>query len=269
MENIRVLYVSQEIYPYLTGSEIALKSRHLPQAIQEKGKEIRTFVPRYGTINERRHQLHEVIRLSGMNIVIDDTDHSLLIKVASIQSARMQVYFIDNEDFFHRKAELYDEEGNFFADNDERAIFFARGVIETVKKLRWAPDIIHCHGWVPAVLPLLIKCVLKENPLFENSKIVTALYNDDFNSNLDKTFHKKLLNENIPLENIEHLKKEATYINLMKTMIDASDAVIAGVKKPNSQLVKYIKSKNKTFLEHQSDENYVNAYNNLYDSLVK
>lgn len=266
---MRVLYIAQEISPYLPESEIALKCRHLPQAIQEKGKEIRTFMPRYGSINERRNQLHEVIRLSGMNLVIDDTDHPLIIKVASIQSARMQVYFIDNEDFFHRKAVHHDDNGIFFSDNDERAIFFARGVIETVKKLRWSPDVIHCHGWISSIVPLLIKYVLKENPLFENSKIVISIYNDEFNSNLDKSFHKKLLNENIPHEKIDHLKQEANYVSLMKTAIDASDAVIAGVTDLNTHLIEYIKLINKTFLEYQNEDCYVDSYNDLYDSLFK
>ena len=131
----KILYVTQEIFPYLPASEVATLSRELPQAIQEMGKEIRTFMPRYGCINERRNQLHEVIRLSGMNLIIDDTDHQLIIKVASIQAARMQVYFIDNEEYFRRKAIVTDENGVEFADNDDRMVFFARGVLETVKKL--------------------------------------------------------------------------------------------------------------------------------------
>ena len=139
MAKKRVLFISQEIVPYLPESEMANIGRFLPQGIQEKGKEIRTFMPRYGCINERRNQLHEVIRLSGMNLIINDTDHPLIIKVASIQSARMQVYFIDNDDYFQRKHTIADEKGAFLPDNDERSIFFARGVFETVRKLRWLP----------------------------------------------------------------------------------------------------------------------------------
>ena len=149
----KVLFIAQEITPYLPDSEIATLCRNLPQGIQERGHEIRTFMPKYGNINERRNQLHEVIRLSGMNLIINDTDHPLIIKVASIQSARMQVYFIDNDDYFQRKQVLTDDNGNEFEDNDERSIFFVRGVMETVKKLRWAPDIIHCHGWLTALAP--------------------------------------------------------------------------------------------------------------------
>src|SRR5512135_2346811 len=165
MESRKVLFISQEITPYLGETKLSKIGRFLPQGIQERGKEIRTIMPRFGCINERRNQLHEVIRLSGMNLVINDTDHPLIIKVASIQSARMQVYFIDNEDYFQRKCVLTDPEGNEFPDNDERAVFFARGVLETVIKLRWAPDIIHCHGWFTGMVPLFVKKTYKDNPL--------------------------------------------------------------------------------------------------------
>jgi starch synthase len=172
MKKPRVLYVSQEITPFLPKSELSEVSRNLPQGIHEKGKEIRVFMPKYGSINERRHQLHEVIRLSGMNLVVDDTDHPLIIKVASIPTARMQVYFIDNENYFQRKADLTDKSGKFFKDNDERSIFFCRGVLETVRKLGWAPDIIHCHGWFTSLLPLYVKKFYNDDPHFADAKVV-------------------------------------------------------------------------------------------------
>ena len=180
MKQAKVLFISQEITPYLPESEMSMIGRYLPQGIQEKGREIRTFMPKYGSINERRNQLHEVIRLSGMNLIIDDTDHPLIIKVASIQSARMQVYFIDNEDYFHRKYVLKDDKDEFFEDNDERAIFFARGVLETVRKLRWSPDIVHCHGWITSLIPLYLKRTFMDDPLYNNSKIIYSVYNDAF-----------------------------------------------------------------------------------------
>ena len=156
MSKTKILFVTQEMIPYMPETEIAKTCRELPQAIQERGHEIRTFMPKYGSINERRNQLHEVIRLSGMNLIIDDTDHPLIIKVASIQAARMQVYFTDNDDYFQRKVgEVMDEANR--EDNDERSIFYARGVLETVKKLRWEPDIIHCHGWLSSLVPLYVK----------------------------------------------------------------------------------------------------------------
>ena len=157
MKNKRILYVSSEVIPYLPETEIASMSFEVPQMVNSKGGQIRIFMPRYGNINERRHQLHEVIRLSGMNLVINDFDMPLIIKVASIPKERIQVYFIDNEEYFKRKATFTDEDGNLFADNDERAIFFAKGVVETVKKLNWAPDIIHVHGWLASLLPLYLK----------------------------------------------------------------------------------------------------------------
>src|ERR1051326_3073228 len=163
MKKARVLYISQEVTPYLPETDMSTIGRHLPQGIQERGKEIRTFMPRYGLVNERRNQLHEVIRLSGMNLIINDSDHPLIIKVASIQSARMQVYFIDNEDYFQRKETLTDSKGTMFEDNDERSIFFCRGVIETVKKLGWAPDIVHCHGWFTGLMPMYLKRSFRDN----------------------------------------------------------------------------------------------------------
>lgn len=135
-------------------------------------------MPRWGNINERRNQLHEVIRLSGMNIIIDDTDHPLIIKVASIQAARMQVYFIDNDEYFRKREMMTNEAGEEYADNAERAIFYARGVLETLKKLRWSPDIIHCHGWMSAAVPLYVKTAYREEPPFVNSKVVFSAYDE-------------------------------------------------------------------------------------------
>src|SRR6056297_363396 len=205
MENTKVLYISQEITPYLPETEMSVISRHLPQGIQEKGWEIRTFMPRFGNINERRNQLHEVIRLSGMNLIIDDTDHPLIIKVASIQAARMQVYFIDNEDYFHRKNTVKNTKGNFHEDNDERMIFFARGVLETVRKLRWSPDIVHCHGWFTSLVPLYLKKAYNEDPLFANSKVIYSIYNDEFGKPLRKEFKDKLKIEGITNKEIKKI----------------------------------------------------------------
>jgi starch synthase len=224
-------------------------------------------MPRYGNVNERRNQLHEVIRLSGMNLIIDDTDHPLIIKVASIQSARMQVYFIDNEDYFQRKHTTKDARGNEFPDNDERAIFFARGVLETVIKLRWAPDLIHCHGWLTALVPLYIKKSYHDDPLFENSKVVYSVYHDDFKNTLDATFRTKLKMNNIDDDDSE-LVDEPTYVNLSKLAIQFSDAVIQGSPKINSEITEFIQTSEKLFLDYQSEHSYIDAYNNLYDKLL-
>jgi len=267
MEKKKVLFISSEITPYLPETEMSKKSRYLPQGIQERGKEIRTFMPRYGSVNERRNQLHEVIRLSGMNLIIDDTDHPLIIKVASIQSARMQVYFIDNEDYFQRKHIFKDSKGNEFADNDERAIFFARGVLETVIKLRWAPDLIHCQGWLTSLVPLYIKKAYNDDPLFVNSKVVYSVYQDDFKKSLDVNFRNKLKMNSITNDDTE-LVDDPSYVNLSKMAIQYSDAVIQGSPKINSEIAEFIQSSGKLFLDYQPEHTYVDSYNDLYDKVL-
>jgi starch synthase len=267
MENTKVLFISQEITPYLPESKMSLIGRHLPQGIQERGKEIRTFMPKYGCINERRNQLHEVIRLSGMNLIINDTDHPLIIKVASIQAARMQVYFIDNEDYFQRKSMLKDENGKTFEDNDERTIFFARGVLETVKKLRWAPDIIHCHGWFTSLIPLYIKKAYNEDPLFANSKIVYSVYDNNFDKPLKKDFKDKLLYENITKNDVSILK-DPNYVNLSKLAIEMSDATIIGSETINPEILSFIKNSAKPYLEFKTEEEYIDAYSKFYDEIL-
>ncbi len=264
MEKKKVLFISQEITPYLPESEIAEIGRYLPQGIQERGKEIRTFMPRFGCVNERRNQLHEVIRLSGMNMVINDNDHPLIIKVASIQAARMQVYFIDNEDYFQRKYTLSDEEGVDFEDNDERAIFFARGVLETVIKLRWAPDIIHCHGWFTGMIPLFVKKTYKDNPLFANSKIIYSVYQDQFVDPLNTNMINKIAQDGISMKDI-YVLKEPTFVNLSKLAIDYSDATIKGSETVNSELESYMKASGKPFLGYQPKETYIDAYFDFYN----
>ncbi len=241
-------------------------SRYLPQGIQEKGREIRTFMPRYGCVNERRNQLHEVIRLSGMNLVINDTDHPLIIKVASIQTARMQVYFIDNEDYFQRKCFLADEHGNEFADNDERAVFFARGVLETVIKLRWAPDIIHCHGWLTSLVPIYIKKYYYNNPLFRKSKVVYSVYNDDFVNTLNSMFCEKLLLEGVEKQDVEVIK-DPTFVNVSKLGINFSDAVIKATNNINPEVENYIHKSGKLFLDYQPRETYIDSYNDFYEKV--
>ncbi len=266
MENKRILYISQEITPYLPETEMSEIARYLPQGVQERGREIRTFMPRYGCVNERRNQLHEVIRLSGMNLVINDTDHPLIIKVASIQAARMQVYFIDNEDYFHRKCVLYDPENNFFEDNDERAIFFARGVLETVIKLRWAPDIIHCHGWLTALVPLYIKKYYNDEPLFTRSKVVYSVYNDEFPGMLNRNFKKKLLMKGISGNDVKILENP-TYVNVSKLALQFSDAIIKGTDGINPEVEKIMLETGKKILPLQPKETYIDAYNEFYSQM--
>jgi len=267
MEKARVLFVEQAIMPYLKETPMSRIGRYLPQGIQEKGKEIRTFMPRFGNINERRNQLHEVIRLSGMNLIINDTDHPLIIKVASIQQARMQIYFIDNEDFFHRKFTIRDKANKFYTDNDERSIFFSRGVLETVKKLGWGPDIVHCHGWISALVPLYVKRAYKDNPLFSDSKVIYSVYNDDFSEGFRKDFDKKIKLPGITAKDLKYYK-DANYVSLTKAAIEYADAVIMGSETINPELEAYINTLNKPVLPFQPADNYIDAYNELYDSLL-
>lgn len=266
--NAKILYVCQQVVPYLPENDIATLCRYLPQAMQEKGAEIRIFMPRWGCINERRNQLHEVIRLSGMNLIIDDTDHQLIIKVASIPSARVQVYFIDNEDFFQRKATWVDAEGNYFPDNEERAIFFARGVLETVKKLRWAPNIVHCHDWFTAIVPVYLKKVFHNDPIFRDLKIVVSLYNDPFPGELNPDLAAKLLQEGIKKEDLEPVETP-TYTNLMKFAITHADAVVMGSPDIQPDLAEWVKQTGKPVLPYPGAENYDNAYAEFYDKLLQ
>lgn len=270
MKKAKVLFVSQEIKPYLKENHMSKMGRHLPQGIQEKGKEIRTFMPRFGVINERRNQLHEVIRLSGMNLIIDDTDHPLIIKVASIQPARMQVYFIDNEDYFHRKAMIRDKKGKFFDDNDERTVFFGRGVLETVKKLGWAPDVIDCKGWMSALVPLYVKRAFKDNPLFSEAKVVTTLFDDDFPEKLSDNLTKKISLQGITKADLKHFEGR-DYISLMKGAITYSDAFIQGSENVNAELLEFAKASGKPFLKYQGTEkeNYVEPINDFYDKILE
>ncbi|MBW6459468.1 MAG: glycogen/starch synthase [Bacteroidales bacterium] len=267
MDKKRVLFVSQEITPYLEESHIGSIGRHLPQGIQERGREIRTFMPRYGNINERRNQLHEVIRLSGMNLIIDNNDHPLIIKVASIQQARMQIYFIDNEDFFMRKATLYDKNGKSFQDNDERAIFFARGVLETVKKLGWGPDIIHCHGWFTSLVPLYAKKSYRDNPLFAETKIVLSIYDDDFKEELAPGMAKKIKYDGITKQDLAYYKK-TDYVSLLKAAMEYTDGIIIGSPKINKEIMEYIRKINKPVLEYQDMDHYIDTYSDFYDKIL-
>lgn len=268
MASRKILYVCQEIMPYLPESELSGLSRRLAQAMQERGNEIRTFMPRYGCINERRNQLHEVIRLSGMNLIIDDNDHQLIIKVASIPSARIQIYFIDNDDYFARKAVLTDAGGEEFADNDERAIFFARGVLETVRKLNWSPTMVHCMGWMSAVTPIYLKKVFADDPLFRDVKVVVSLCADRFEKNLSEGFARKLANEGVKDEKLADLATPS-YENLYRFVIDYADGIVVASADADPTLVEYARSSGKPLLEYQrpDEEDFFDNYNRFYEEL--
>ncbi|MBO4558285.1 MAG: glycogen/starch synthase [Bacteroidales bacterium] len=270
-ESRKVLFVNSEIFPYLPESDIATVGRFLPQGIQERGYEIRSFMPRYGCVNERRNQLHEVIRLSGMNIVVNNVDRQLIIKVASISSARMQVYFIDNEDYFHRKAVDRDEEGKFFADNDERAMFFARGVLETVKKLRWKPDVVHCQGWISFLMPLYLKKVYNQDPIFADSKVVLSLHNDLDGLSFSKGMAERVAFDAIGPDDVSEIA-EPTGINLAKLAIRYSDGVITAAGGVNGKLEAFAAERKLPIIVSPaiSTENpaYIEEYDKFYGQIL-
>lgn len=268
----KILFINQEIAPYVPDSELSLLGRDLPHSIQEQGFEIRTFMPKWGNINERRGQLHEVIRLSGMNLIIDETDHPLIIKVATIQSVKVQVYFIDNDDYFSRRQMDKDETGADYADNGERAIFFARGVLETVKKLRWVPDIIHCQGWMSAVVPFYIKTAYHDEPSFTNTKVVTSLYANSMTSQLDPNFKRCLEFRDATEELLKPYKEQFDFEELGKLAIDYSDGVVAAVKDVNKDLLGYAGEKNIPVLNYSEDnigENMKAFYNTICPSILE
>lgn len=262
----KVLFINHDIIPYVAETELSRMGKLVPKTIQEAGCEIRTFMPRWGNINERRGQLHEVIRLSGMNISVNDTDHPVIIKVASIVGTKVQVYFIDNDEFFARKGQTTDEEGKAYEDNGERLAFFARGVIETIKKLRWVPDVIHCQGWMAALVPILVKEYYKDEAAIANAKVVTSLFSETQEEKLEKEMKDCIVAGNITREMLDKYNDEMDVNELMKIAIDYSDGVIQSSKDVNPELIKYAEEADCKFINIDS-EDFAAKYVEFYDSL--
>ncbi|MCB0504279.1 MAG: glycogen/starch synthase [Cyclobacteriaceae bacterium] len=270
MSKLRILYVASEIDPFLQTSEVADFVRKLPQAMQEKGMEIRILVPRFGLINERKNRLHEVVRLSGINISVGEEEKPLVIKVASIPTAKLQVYFIDNEDYFHRKSIFHDKEDKFFEDNDERIVFFCKGALETVKKLGWAPDIVHCNDWMTSLIPLYIKTTYKNDPIFQNAKTVFTVYDNKFNHSFGGGLMEKAKMMDIEDEMIANLKT-GDFEGLMKIGMEYSDAVIKASDDLNEELTRLFKDideKDKRVNTIEKGENFTESYFELYNELI-
>lgn len=264
----KVLFITQEIVPYVSESAMSSAGRYLPQAIQESGREIRTFMPRWGGINERRNQLHEVIRLSGMNIIIDDTDHPLIIKVASIQAARMQVYFIDNDDYFHKRQMLVDENGEEYPDNVERAIFYARGVLETVKKLRWCPDVIHCFGWMSAVAPLYIKTAYKDDPPFANAKVIYSAYNEKPSSLSVDDFKRCLSFRSVDDAFLSGLDVDFSSPDVLNCLAVAfSDGLVQAEDGACPDLMDFAAARNLPLLAYPGTDSLAESYGEFYEKV--
>lgn len=259
----KVLFINHEISPFVPDSELSVMGCRLPQAIQDSGCEIRTFMPKWGHINERRGQLHEVQRLSGMNIIINDTDHPLIIKVASIPQTKIQVYFIDNEEYFI-KAKGEDEIPT--TNCGERAIFFARGVIETMKKLRWSPDIIHCQGWMSAFVPLYIKQAYQDEPSVCNAKIVSSLFNSSQDVILEDDLKQCIAFKDITVDFLSEYSDKFTMNDLARLAIQNSDGVIAGSADLKESIMKEVEAAGTKYLAYPG-EDFKDAYLNFYDTL--
>ncbi len=268
MSKKKVLIVTQEMKPYTALSEISEIARKLPQYIQENGMEIRILMPRFGTINERRHRLHEVVRLSGMNIIVNDDDYPLIIKVASVQGARMQVYFLDNEDFFKRKSVFADSEGKAFEDNPDRMIFFCKGVLETVKKFGWPPDIIHCHGWMTSLIPLYLKTAYQSEPLFNNAKIVYSAYDSNIGTPYSEDFLEKASINNLETEDLSAYTKDNQF-TLVNGAAKSADAIIIGSEGVEEELIDDIKTLDKPVLDPPNEEDLLASYLGFYKSLLE
>ena len=261
----KILFVTQEMLPFVPETDLAQMGRYLPQAVQEKSREIRSFMPKWGIINERRNQLHEVIRLSGMNIVVDDTDHPLVIKVASIMAAKMQIYFIDNDDYFMGRKMITDASGEEYEDNAERAAFFARGVLETIKKLKWSPDIIHCLGWMTSFLPLYVKTAYAEEPSFRDCKVIftpsTQMLTAPIPANIDGIISFR----NTTVSAIRGLGEKKLVPMLNKLGIKYADGI--GFLAGSEELTKFAEGLEKPCLQPVDIEDYGISYTPFYDSI--
>jgi len=254
MEKKRILIVTHEMDPYINLTHAAKIANSLPKYLQDNGMEIRVLMPKFGNINERRHRLHEVVRLSGINVIINDEDYPLVIKVASLPGARLQVYFLDNEDFFKRKNVFEDDDNNFFEDNSDRMIFFCKGALETVRKFGWAPDLIHCFGWMTSLIPMFLKTTYKDDPIFANSKVVYTVSNNYFETKLKKDFTTQLqISDNITKKHVDFFKDgDNTSLNIGGSEFADALLVEDDLNEAMSAYVK--KAKNKRVLKVNSNE---------------
>lgn len=269
MKAKKILYITQEMTPFVTDSVNAEFGKALPKAIQENGHEIRTFTPKWGVINERRNQLHEVIRLSGMNIIIDETDHPLIIKVASLPQARMQIYFIDNDDYFMKRRVAFDESGNPYSDNGERAIFYARGVLETVKKLKWVPDVIHCQGWISAIAPIYIKRAYADEPSYANCKVVYSATQPEYDIDFGEHFMDCVRFKDIELDELKEVFNGSFgFDDLQKLAVRYSDGLILDDNNVGKAVVDYAESLNIPVLSAEAKDDFKQTYSDFYDKVM-
>jgi starch synthase len=266
MEKPKILYANQEMLPFTKESPMALKALDSLLKAQEHKFDARVFMPKYGTINERRNQLHEVIRLSGMNVVIDDVDYPLIMKVATLPAAKMQIYFVENEDFFKKKSHL-DKTGKPYEDTATKLIFFARGIVETTMKLNWGPDLIHAKGWFASLLPLYVRRFYKNHPMYKNVKIVVSLHNENFKGRINKKLINKLKFDKIPVKDISRYD-ETTYVDLMKAAIDLADGVVVAEEGVDPELIAYAKKTRKPVMPYKGEETYYTDSAKFYNKIL-
>ncbi len=267
MKANRILYVSAELMPYFPENPISRISLEAPKEMHSSGNDVRIFIPGFGSINERRHQLHEVIRLSGMNLIVNDVDQPLIIKVASIPKARLQAYFIYNEEYFKRRGIYGDPDGNFYRDNDERMLFFIRGVLEAVKKLNWSPDIVHVHGWLSALLPLYVRTYYKDEPIFADTKVIASLYDMDYEGGLDGNMIRKIAMDGIDTSNFDYIQTPS-FLNLTRLMVDYSDGVIKGTESLPNSVNALLEDTDKPVLGYLSPGEFGEAYHKFCEESV-
>ncbi len=263
----RILYISQDVTPFSPETEASMMGRLLPQYSQEIGREIRVFVPRFSFINDRKHQLHEVIRLSGMNLIINNCDHQLIIKVGSIPAARMQIYFIDNEEYFNRFGDIYDEKGILRPSNDERILFFGRGTLEAVRKLAWQPHLIHFSGWFSGMVPFYLRRINKENSFFSGTRTVLSLYNDPFEGRFSEELEKKMRNDKATAKDLR-IYQNLDYMTLMKAAITYANGIVIASPDVNPELIRFAKENKRHVIDYMENRtDFFARINKLYDSL--
>lgn len=272
MSKKKVLIVTQEMEPYTNLSVVSKIVRQLPAYVQKEGMDIRILMPRFGTINERRHRLHEVVRLSGMNIIVDEDDYPLIIKVASLPGARLQVYFLDNDEFFRRKQIFADKEGKVFEDNTERMVFFCKGVMETVRKFGWPPDIIHCHGWMTSLIPLYLKRAYKNDPIFRNAQLLYSIYDSPYDTHLEEKFRAKASINNLEEGDLDsYFGKEGLDLNQGALLhADASILGDTGAEK-NGSLTGLLENRDYPVFIPESEvmEEIMEGYMKFYHELLE
>ncbi len=264
----RILFIANEMSPYLELTEFSEIVNKLAIKANDTGYEVRCIMPKFGTINERRHRLHEVVRLSGINISIDNDDYPLQIKVASLPNARLQVYFLDNEDMFKRKFVFNDENEKWYDDNGIRSIFFCKGALEMVKKFGWPPDIIHCSGWMSGLIPLFLKTAYKKEPVFSNSKVLFTVGQNTFKEKLGAAFLKNSMINSLIKEKDQEPYKDNNNLAMLGGGASYADAISFGDDKVDKKLLEsFSKVKGKKIISYQADSD-LTEYLQLYSDLA-